>query len=271
MKVYRNLNEIKRKDTLGRRLSLGGMGVLFIGLLASFVPTWIDPLGPPQTGINGFLQQYWSWISFGALFIGFFLASAGSYFINRFARRRWPGSRFIERPDEVLERSMKGFDDKYAYHCYSLPAPYVLAGPNGITVLAVRSDKGRITVDGDRWREPFSIMRILTAFAREGVGSPSRDLEDQKTRMRELLAQSQGDAATGVPSLAEIPIDGAAVFLNADARLELTNPSVPVLRADQLKEHLRSRAKEVKLPNATLRALMEFLAQKGTYQVVEEE
>jgi hypothetical protein len=271
MKVYRNTTEIKKKDTLGRRLSLAGMGVLFVGLLASFVPTWIDPLGPPQPGINGFLQQYWSWISFGALFIGFFLASVGSYFINRFARRRWPGSRLIERPDEVLERNLKGFDDKYAFFSHSLPTTYLMAGPNGVTIFAVRSDRGRVTVEGDRWREPFSITRIFTAFAREGVGNPNRDLEEQKARIQSLLAQSTGDGAAPGVNLAEVPINGAAVFLNSAAQLEINNPSVPVLRADQLKDYLRSRAKEVKLSNATQRGLVEFLAQKATYQAEENE
>lgn len=270
MKVYRNITEIKKKDTLGRRLSLAGMGVLFVGLLASFVPTWIDPLGPPQEGINGFLQQYWSWISFGALFIGFFLASVGSYYINRYARRRWPNSRLIERPDEVLERNLKGFDDKFAFFSHSLPVMYAMAGPNGVTVFAVRSDKGRVTVEGDRWREPFSFSRIFTAFAREGVGNPARELEEQKARIRELLQSSGDDALPGV-KLADVPVDGATVFLNAAAQLELNNPTVPVLRADQLKDYLRSRAKEAKLNNATQRALVESLAQKATYQEVEEE
>ena len=104
MKVYRNLTQIKKRETRGRRFSLVGLGILFVGLLASFVPTWINPLDPVQPGPMGFLQQYWSWISFAALFIGFICASIGSYFINRYARRRWPGSRFYERPDEVLER-----------------------------------------------------------------------------------------------------------------------------------------------------------------------
>lgn len=264
MKVYRNLTEIKQKESRGRRLSLAGMAVLFVGLLASFVPTWISPLDPIQPGFMGFLQLYWSWISFGALFIGFFLASLGSYYINRFARRRWPGSRFFERPDEVLERSMKGFDDKYSYFAMSLPVGYVLAGPNGMLLFAVRSDKGRVVVNGDKWREPFSFGRLLTFFAREGVGNPTRDLEEQKARMRDLLAKSDQE------SLATVPLEGATVFLNQEAQLELTNPAVPVLRADQLKDFVRNRAREIKLPTATLRALQEFLAEQAAYQVAEE-
>ena len=109
MKVYRNLKEIRRKDTIGRRFTLTGMGVLALGFVASLVPTWYAPDAPIQPGIVGFIQQYWSWISFGALFAGFICASIGSYYINRYARRRWPGSRFVERPDEMLERNLKAW------------------------------------------------------------------------------------------------------------------------------------------------------------------
>jgi len=264
MKIYRNLTQIKKKESMGRRFSLAGLAILFVGLLASFVPSWIPP-EPVQTGFNGFLQQYWSWISFAALAIGFMLASIGSYYINRFARRRWPGSRLFERPDEVLERAMKGFDDKYSYFAMSLPVGYALAGPNGVTVFAVRSDKGRVIVNGDKWREPFSFGRIFTIFAREGVGNPAADLEDQKQKIRQLLGQA-GDADDPLA-----PIEGVTIFLNQEIQLDLTNPTVPVLRADQLKDYVRARAKEVKLSNAAVRALNERLVEKATYQEVVEE
>ncbi len=264
MKIYRNLTQIKKKESMGRRFSLAGLAILFVGLLASFVPSWIPP-EPIQPGFNGFLQQYWSWISFAALAIGFMLASIGSYYINRFARRRWPGSRFFERPDEVLERAMKGFDDKYSYFAMSLPVGYALAGPNGVTVFAVRSDKGRVVVNGDKWREPFSFGRIFTIFAREGVGNPAADLEEQKQKIRELLGQTAGSDDP------QAPIEGVAIFLNQEIQLELNNPTVPVLRADQLKDYVRARAKEVRLSNAAVRILSERLVEKATYQEVAEE
>src|SRR5690606_4556370 len=210
--------------------------ILFIGLLASFVPTWLPPDQPTPNPMARFIQLYSPWISFAALPLGFVFASFGSYFINRYARRRWPGSRTIARPDEMLERSMKGFDDKYAYFAWSLPADYVLAGPSGILVFAVRSDKGRVTVQGDRWREPFTLGRFFTVFAREGVGNPTFELEEQTRKLRALLSRSAtpangearsddattDDATTDGP-FAAVPIQPVAVFLNPEIQLTLDN------------------------------------------------
>jgi hypothetical protein len=266
MKVYRNVSEIRRKERLGRRLSLAGLGILFIGLLASFVPTWFPPSADPSVTVSApvqFLQNYWTWISFAALPLGFICASIGSHFINRFARRRWPGMKTIARPDEVLERSMKGFDDRYAYFVWSLPASHVLVGPSGALVIAVRSDRGKVTVQGDRWREPFSLGRFFTVFAREGVGNPALELEDQIRKLRAVIEQAplpQGENA------AAIPIEPVVVFLNPEMQITLENPSVTVLRADQLKDYVRRRGKEVKVSPATMRVVTDYLATHSEHQ-----
>jgi hypothetical protein len=268
MKLYRNLNEIRRKESLGRRLSLTGLVILFIGLLASFVPSWLPPDQPAINPLARFVQTNWTWISFAALPLGFIFASFGSYFINRFARRRWPGSRLIARPDELLERSMKGFDDKYAYFAWSLPANYVLVGPTGIQVFAVRSDKGRVTVQGERWREPFSLSRFFTVFAREGVGNPAFELEEQVRKLRALLNRAGGGAEGSADSgpYAAVPIEPVAVFLNPEMQLTLENPVIPVLRADQVKDFVRRKGREVKLNNALLREVTDYLVQNSRHQ-----
>jgi hypothetical protein len=271
MKAYRNVTEVERKETTGRRFSLTGLGILFLGMLASFVPNWYPPGTPAPNAVAAFLQQYWALISFIALPAGFLCASIGSYYINRYARRRWPGSRAVARPDEVLERSMKGFDDKFAYFAHSLPnSNYVLAGPCGVLLFAVRNDRGRVVINGDRWREPFTLGRIFTVFAREGVGDPPRELETQAGKLRDLLRQapvnSNGNGEQNPKGLADVPIDCAAVFLNDQVQLAVENPTIPVLRTEQVKEFVRRKAKEAKLAPETVRTLTEYLREKSTYQ-----
>ena len=60
----------------------------------------------------------------GALVLGFVLAQFGTYNL-----RRWGRS---PRPDEVLAEGMKGFDDRFHFYAWILPAPFVLLSPQGI-------------------------------------------------------------------------------------------------------------------------------------------
>ncbi|HRW08884.1 MAG TPA: hypothetical protein P5121_27460 [Caldilineaceae bacterium] len=269
MKIYRNTKEITRKETIGRRFSLTGLGILFIGMMASFVPTMYPPGTEAPNALAAYAQQYWALASFIALPAGFIFASIGSYFINRFAARRWPNSKTVARPDEMLARSMKGFDDKYTYFAYGLPSQYVVSGPCGVLLFVVRGDRGRITVEGDRWREPFSIGRFFTVFAREGLGNPAREVAEQEGKMKALL-----QSATETPEdvdLNAVPVAGAAVFLNSDVQLTVDGPTIPVLRADQVKDYIRRKTKEVRLPGATVRALNEFLRTQATFEAAEAE
>ena len=268
MKAYRNTKEMNRKEALGRRFSLTGLLILFIGMIASFVPTWYPPGSTPPNAVLAFAQQYWALASFIALPAGFLCASIGSYFINRFARRRWPGSKAVERPDEVLERGMKGFDDKYVYFVHSLPATYLLAGPCGVLLFAVRSDRTQVTVKGDRWREKFSLGRFFTIFAREGVGNPPRELAEQTAKIKALLADASVQTVEGASpvNLATVPIEGAAVFLNEATKVDVEGATIPVLRLDQVKEYIRRKTREVRLSTPTVRALHEVLHEHSKHQ-----
>lgn len=257
MKVYRNTKEIDKRDRLGRRLSMAGLVILFIGLIASFAPTWYPPGSEPAGWWGQFLANNWAIISFGALPLGFLAASLGSYFVTRYARRRWPGGNFVGRPDEVVERSLKGLNDHYSLFVYSLPVGYVLLTPSNLITLAVRGDKTRVAVHGDKWRERWNAGRIFTLFAREGVGSPPAELADQERKLRDYLAK--GPSVSNGVALNQAPIEGAVLFLNGDTFLELDNPTTTVLRADQLKEFVRRRSREVKAPPALMPAVADYL------------
>ncbi len=262
MKVFRNTTHIAKRDKLGRRLSTAGLIILFIGLLASFVPTMYPPGTNPSGALAQFLVRNWALISFAALPLGFVCASLGSYFITRYARRRWAGSATPGRPDEAFERSLKGLDDRFSLFIFSLPTAYTLVTPSQIINFAMRSDKGTIRVAGNKWREGWGMGRILTLFAREGVGHPPSDLADQEKKLRKYLAESQ--AGETQADFTEAPIEGAVVLLNADTKLELTGePSVPVLRADQLKEYVRKRVKDVK-PTPVMKEAAAYMAEHNS-------
>ena len=57
---------------------------------------------------------------------------------------------------------------------------------------------------------------------------------------------------------ADIPIESAAVFINPAAQLELENPSLPVLRVDQLKKYVRMKGDQ-QLNAGAVRAVTDYL------------
>jgi hypothetical protein len=258
MKVYRNLAAIKSREQRGRRIALAGLLILFVGLLASFTPNWFPSDAQASNALVAFVQRYWTVISFGALAVGFIASNIGSYYINRFAPRRWPGSKRTARPDELVESGLKGFDDKYALFLWRLDdMPYILVGPSGVCVFLVRSDKGSVRVDGDKWRERFSLGRLLTFLNREGLGNPVREIEDTERKVLELLQEGESSGELRV-NAADIPIESAAVFINPATQLELENPSMPVLRVDQLKKYVRTKG-DLQLDAGDVRAVTDYL------------
>lgn len=67
MKAYRNTKEMQRKEAMGRRFSLVGLLILFVGMIASFIPNWYPQGAPTPNAAAAFLQQYWALASFIAL------------------------------------------------------------------------------------------------------------------------------------------------------------------------------------------------------------
>lgn len=228
MRVYVNEPFVKRRAKIGQYISWGGLGVLAIGMVISFRANPEEP-------------NYSLWIlgSFACLIIGFIAANVGGYNMRRFGRS--------PRPDEKLSRDLKGFDDRYMLFVWMLPSPYVFAGPSGIYTIVARDQGGKVANEGNRWRQPFSFLRLLTAFGQEGLGNPTTESRQEATKMQNYLN-------THIPEL-DVEVQPMVVFLNPTVQLELKNPEVPVVVPKGLKAVLRQRTREKRLDNQTLQEL----------------
>ena len=228
MRVFRNDKLIESRARIGRISGFAGLGLLFAGLFISFRPEY-------------FLYAYL------VLILGIILASIGTYNASK-----WLAS---PRADEALEIALKGLDNKHLLYNYLLPAEHVLLSPYGVYVFIVKRLDGRITCEGERWRQKFSFLRLLQGMSRERLGNPTQDLRWAMDRVRQLLEPEVGDE--------EVPIAGMIVFSNDKAELDVTGSPVPVLPAKKLKRHLRSAFKAGRrLPEDTRRELERILDEK---------
>lgn len=217
MRVVANEKLIRRRGRIGQVVSWSGLGILLLGMVVSFQAK------PTQSDYGR-----WITISLVCLGIGFLAANIGGYFMRRWGRK--------PRPDELLTAAMKGFDDRHVFFAWSLPAPMVMLSPRGVYVFTTRDHKGDVYADGERWRQPWQWRRILTAFAQEGLGNPTKDVEEDAGRLRRFIAEH-------LPHLAEVPLYPVVVFLHPQADLHLNNPSTPVVAAKKLKTFLRGEGR----------------------------
>ncbi|NOZ29084.1 MAG: hypothetical protein GXP39_13690 [Chloroflexi bacterium] len=228
MRVITNDKYIERRARIGNIASWVGLGILAAGMAASFRPEYI-------------------YIAFACLILGFIAANIGTYQLRRFGRR--------PRPDQVLSRELRGFDDRYVFFAWTAPLPYVVVGPPGVFVFITRDQSGRVICEGDRWRQPFRITRIFAALGQEGLGNPTKELQSEIEHMKEWLAQHLPEGE--IP-----PVYGAVVFIHPKVQLELHDPTVPVLPANRLRSWFRNYARK-RVLNERQRQTLEELFQGG--------
>ena len=225
MQVTTNEKYIRRRSKLGTYASLGGLGVLVAGFVASF-------------------QQNLIWVSLIAIVLGFILAQYGNYSL-----RRWGRS---PRPDEIIEAALKGFDDRFHYYAWSLPMPYVLLSPQGVYIFIVRDQSGQITVNGSQWKSKFNISKLLMAFASEGLGNPTSEAQDNAGRLATWIKGK-------LPNFAGT-VQPVIVFTDPRAQLQISEPIVPVMEPKELKKWLRGAGKGDFLKTAEFKALEQILS-----------
>jgi hypothetical protein len=234
MRLTTNDKLVQQRSTWARYLTFAGMGLLLGSLALSFMTDYIV-------------------LAYGALFVGFVLAMIGSNLANKWVKP--------PRAEQVLEKSLKGFDNKHHLYNYLLPSEHVLLTPSGVLVLKTKYHDGEITCKDGKWNRPWKWTRLFGALAQEPLGDPMAELKFEMHKMQQLLTDKIENAAT-------IPIDGYVVFTDPGARLSLDDPALPVLPASELKETLRKSKRTQVLPNPVLenleRVLNEYANAKTT-------
>lgn len=151
------------------------------------------------------------------------------------------------RPENTLKDALKGLSNKSViYHYFHNPAKHVLVTPQGIFAITTRFQNGSFKVEGDKWSSPSGpLNRIVRLFRQDAVGNPTQDAINNAQHVENLLRATFPEIGGEPGSLVQPLI----VFYDANVRLEINNPTVPVLfpdtkRKPNLKDYLRDVAKE---------------------------
>jgi hypothetical protein len=229
MKVVTNTKLIKRNSRIGQVTTIGALAILGLGLFITFK-----------------MPDKFSY-SLVALLAGFFLSQVGMYYGNRWGRS--------PRPDELINKGMKGLGREYTIYHYTTPASHLLVGPAGVWVVMPYHQGGTILYDGKRWRSKGggfarSYMRI---FGQESMGRPDlesdAEIQSVKRHLTRLLPEG-----TALPEIRAV-----LLFTDPKAELQIENAPIPTMKPDGLKDFLKRAAKEKPIGELALTAVRSAL------------
>lgn len=230
MNIVTNETLIKRNARIGQIAMLSGLGVLLGGMYLSFqVP-----------------DQFM--ISIGALMVGFLLSQVGIYYSNRWGRR--------PRPDEILDKSLKGLDNKYTLYHYTTPTPHLLLGPAGVWILMPKQQGGTITYSNDRYRQKGGNL-YLKIFAQEGLGKPETEIFAERDSVNKLLKEHFGEE--NLPS-----VRSALIFTSPKATVDIADgeePPATTIPIGKLKDLIRREAKSKHLSQERVKEIVTVLGE----------
>mgnify|MGYP000691304984 CR=1 FL=1 len=229
MRIVADEKYITRRSAAGKYASLAGLAVLALALVFSFTRTSSLLL------MQGALM--------GAMLIGVVLSFIGGYYAERFAG---PVAHH-----KAVRSALKGLDRQYVLFQYVLPVPHVLLGPDGLTIVVVRSQPGQVTYKDGKWRHHQRTKFLRQLAGQESLGVPEEDVEQQVAQMRRYLEQRQ-------PEL-EVPVRGVVLFAHPNVRLDLEEPPVPVFYDKKVRSWLRGPGAGKPLPPPVRQQLAELL------------
>jgi hypothetical protein len=228
MKSIKNEKLIKRNATIGNWTSLSALVVLGLGMYISFT--------------RSELFVY----SLIALVLGFTLTQVGMYMGSRFGRS--------PRPDEKLDAGFKGLQNEFVMYHYTTPVSHLLVGPAGLWIVMPYNQRGQIEFKKNRWRISGGgfLQSYMRIFGQEGIGRPDYEIENETRAIKKYLVKHMDES--------EIPeINALMVFTNENVEVDAGDSPVPALKLKQVKEFIRQKAKEKKVPVETVNQLKSVL------------
>jgi hypothetical protein len=146
------------------------------------------------------------------------------FFMHKF--RIYSGG--LEGEKEVVQQLQKKLDNNYTLinslylNDYGGDIDHILLAPNGVFVLETKNWNGKIFCNEDVWERP----------GKPDMGSPSRQVKRNAAKIKRII-----DLSPDLRGL-DVYVEGVVVFTNNKATLELKNPSVTVVKAQNLTNYI---------------------------------
>ena len=235
MKIVIDEKMVARNKKLSSIFRWASFIIMLAGLFIVFQPEVVN--NPTLTTVV-----------FAIIIVGFLLSSISNFLGSRFGRS--------PRPDELIDKSLKGLDDRFSIYHYELPIPHLLVGPGGVWSIIPSYVDGEIEFNQKKkiWvRKGGSVLNKF--LARETLGRPDKEFATHQKDLDQFIKQNNLNFNLSLNKVVVLMHKNAAVGEQVDSEIQ-------VLPADKLKYKLRKQSKENQLPIEDLNKLKETIEKK---------
>jgi len=181
MKIYIDNKAVKRNSIIGKILRWISLGCMLIGLIAVF---------SQEVAENPGLFT----IFFIIMLVGVILSSISSYFTTRFGKS--------PRPDELIDKSFKGLDDRFHIFHYKGSIPHLLVNPAGVWSITPTFIDGEIIYNEKKENWEHKKNSLLNRFlSKEYFPNPVSELKSSQKEFKKFLTSNHIDQDLEIKSL----------------------------------------------------------------------
>jgi len=210
MRIEINSRRVQRNRRLATITFLLTLGVLVGGFIVINLPLFT---GEAPNSILLLLQTL-------LLPLAFILTVTSVRLTNNWARQPYPNL--------AINEGLKGVSKKsVVYHYHHSPAEHILIAPQGVFAIVTRWHSGEHSNEGSNWSTKRGFLgRFASLIRMDGIGNPTEDAQRAAQHAEKLLQKVDAD----------VEVQPLIVFLDPKAELEIEDPDVPVLYADDKSE-----------------------------------
>ena len=236
MKVYRDVEYIKKRKRLATLTSIGG-----VALLGSAF--WLASAGG-QSGV---------FVAYIPLLAGTIIFHLGMQQVGKWNRP--------QRNDVILDALLKDLGDRYSLIHYprigKRTVEHALVYPGGVLTVTARDHPGGVMYRDGRWRKVGQGISRFFGMGGSFLGNPTADAAADVHAVNDFLTQEQLQAE----------VDAVVAFLNPKVNLDVLEPEFPVTNGEGLKPYIASLPTDPSFQSADRQRAVELLTRDGAYEV----
>lgn len=131
---------------------------------------------------------------------------------------------------------------------------HIVLGSNGIFVIETKNFNGEIRCEKDVWYK-YNYIRIISEEHK--IKSPSKQVKRNALKLKQYI-----ESKNIFNKSLKLWVEGMVVFTKDNAILSCENPTVPILKVNQLCNYIRNKESKIKISSQELEKVTKILLRR---------